>query len=203
MASRSSKGNHDPEQQDVGVTRITVAGFKSIRKKQSIDVAPLTILAGANSSGKSSMMQPLLLMKQTLEERFGDRALELDGSHIHFGEGPQILWRGDIDATTGEFRAGLLRAIREHGSVSAAASSLGLPYRTAWKKLDEMQAAAGAELIATASGGRGGRRTSACAARASRAGRRRRRRRPDGVGSSAHGPPSVQDPARSHPRRTR
>lgn len=55
-----------------------------------------------------------------------------------------------------EYRAELLRAIREHGSVSSAAASLDLPYRTAWKKLDEMQAAAGAALIATASGGRGG-----------------------------------------------
>ncbi len=55
-----------------------------------------------------------------------------------------------------EYRAELLRAIREHGAVSAAAATLGLPYRTAWKKLDEMQAAAGAALIETASGGRGG-----------------------------------------------
>lgn len=55
-----------------------------------------------------------------------------------------------------EYRAGLLRAIREHGSVSSAAAALDLPYRTAWKKLDEMQAAAGAALIESISGGRGG-----------------------------------------------
>ena len=50
-----------------GITRIAVEGFKSIAKRQSIDIAPLTILAGANSSGKSSIMQPLLMLKQTLE----------------------------------------------------------------------------------------------------------------------------------------
>jgi predicted ATPase len=44
-----------------GITRIAVEGFKSIAKRQEIEIPPLTILAGANSSGKSSIMQPLLL----------------------------------------------------------------------------------------------------------------------------------------------
>ena len=58
-----------------------------------------------------------------------------------------------------EYRADLLRAIREHGVVSEAASAVGLPYRTAWKKLQEMQAAAGAALVESSSGGSGGGRT--------------------------------------------
>ena len=49
-----------------GITRIAVEGFKSIVNRQEIEIAPLTILAGANSSGKSSIMQPLLMLKQTL-----------------------------------------------------------------------------------------------------------------------------------------
>jgi molybdate transport system regulatory protein len=55
-----------------------------------------------------------------------------------------------------EFRAGLLDAVAEHGSVAEAARAIGLPYRTAWKKLGEMEAAVGAALIATESGGRTG-----------------------------------------------
>ena len=50
-----------------GITKIAVKGFKSIAEECAIDIRPLTILAGANSSGKSSIMQPLLLLKQTLE----------------------------------------------------------------------------------------------------------------------------------------
>jgi predicted ATPase len=46
---------------------LSVAGYKSLYQKQTVKVVPLTILAGANSSGKSSFMQPFLLMKQTLE----------------------------------------------------------------------------------------------------------------------------------------
>jgi predicted ATPase len=50
-----------------GITRITIEGYKSIVKEQSIEIAPLTILAGANSSGKSSMIQPLLLLNADTE----------------------------------------------------------------------------------------------------------------------------------------
>ena len=50
-----------------GITEIAVRGFKSLAEECTIDIRPLTILAGANSSGKSSIMQPLLMLKQTLE----------------------------------------------------------------------------------------------------------------------------------------
>lgn len=52
-----------------------------------------------------------------------------------------------------DFRAGLLEAVQAAGSVAAAAEVLGLPYRTAWKKLREMEDAAGEALLASGSGG--------------------------------------------------
>ncbi len=55
-----------------------------------------------------------------------------------------------------EYRARLLSAIAEHGSVAAAADAVGLPYRTAWKKLREMEEAAGVPLVASDSGGAAG-----------------------------------------------
>jgi len=55
-----------------------------------------------------------------------------------------------------DFRAELLEAVAEHGSVAAAAQALGLPYRTAWKKLREMETAAGVPLIDSSSGGSNG-----------------------------------------------
>src|SRR5258708_29377682 len=74
-----------------GITRITVAGFKSISDEQSIEVRPLTILAGANSTGKSSIMQPLLLMKQTLEASFDPGPLWLGGPNVKFTSVEQLL----------------------------------------------------------------------------------------------------------------
>jgi len=54
----------------IRITELTVAGFKSIAEKTTLKIAPLTLLAGTNSSGKSSIMQPLLLLKQTLEAQW-------------------------------------------------------------------------------------------------------------------------------------
>ena len=74
-----------------GITKISISGFKSIATECSIKIRPLTILAGANSSGKSSIMQPLLLMKQTLESSTDYGALRLSGNNISFTSAKQIL----------------------------------------------------------------------------------------------------------------
>ncbi len=55
-----------------------------------------------------------------------------------------------------DFRATLLERIDVLGSVAAAAQELDLPNRTAWKKLQEMEAAAGFTLLQSSSGGVGG-----------------------------------------------
>ena len=78
---------------DKGITGITVGGFKSIYNEQKIEIRPLTILAGANSSGKSSIMQPLLLLKQTLEESFDPGALLLTGPNVKFTSANQLFSR--------------------------------------------------------------------------------------------------------------
>src|SRR5262245_6652443 len=76
------------------ITSLSVSGFKSIVDEQTLGVRPLTILAGANSSGKSSIMQPLLLLKQTLEAPYNPGALLLDGPNIKFSSADQLFSRG-------------------------------------------------------------------------------------------------------------
>jgi predicted ATPase len=76
---------------NIGITSIGVGGFKSLYDEQNIEIKPLTILAGANSSGKSSIMQPLLMLKQTLEAPYDPGALMLDGPHVKFTSVDQIL----------------------------------------------------------------------------------------------------------------
>ena len=73
-----------------GISEISVAGLKSIGKKQAIEIRPLTILAGTNSSGKSSMMQGLLLLKQTLEAPYNPGPLLLNGPNLKFTETDQL-----------------------------------------------------------------------------------------------------------------
>jgi len=58
---------------------IEVGAFKSYRAKTSLDLKPLTVIIGRNNSGKSTMVQALLLLKQTLESPRADVPLNLVG----------------------------------------------------------------------------------------------------------------------------
>ena len=49
------------------ITEFKVQNFKSWRYTSALDFAPLTGLFGANSSGKTSILQVLLMLKQTVE----------------------------------------------------------------------------------------------------------------------------------------
>ncbi len=73
-----------------GITKISVSGYKSIANPCSIEIQNLTILSGANSSGKSSIIQPLLLLKQTLEATYDPGALLLNGPNVKFTSTEQI-----------------------------------------------------------------------------------------------------------------
>ena len=66
------------DERERGITKISVSGYKSIRDERHIEIRPLTILAGANSSGKSSIMQPMLMMKQTLDASLRSRPTSLE-----------------------------------------------------------------------------------------------------------------------------
>jgi hypothetical protein len=59
-----------------------------------MELRPLTLLAGANSSGKSSMMQLPLLMKQTLECSYDPGPLLLNGPNVGFTSAEQMFFRG-------------------------------------------------------------------------------------------------------------
>ena len=76
-----------------GISAISVRGFKSLANACCFEIRPLTILAGANSSGKSSAVQPLLLMKQTLDATYDPGPLRLDGPNVRFTSTDQVLSR--------------------------------------------------------------------------------------------------------------
>ncbi len=96
--------------------RLTLERFKSYSTSTPLEVAPLTILLGRNNSGKSSLIQALLLLKQTLAYPRSDVPLHLEGAveafhlrELTFGwpeatdfEGPtlELVWESDIDVET-------------------------------------------------------------------------------------------------------
>jgi molybdate transport system regulatory protein len=76
------------------------------------------------------------------------------------GEGLQIRTKAWVMAGDETFlaygRIVLLEKIREFGSISAAARSIGMSYRRAWWHVETMNRLAKSPLVETAVGGRGG-----------------------------------------------
>lgn len=50
-------------------TSYQLQNFRSFEDTGSIELAPITVLCGANSSGKSSILKSILLVKQSSIER--------------------------------------------------------------------------------------------------------------------------------------
>ena len=62
-----------------------VRNFKSITCAQ-VDLSPLTVFVGANSSGKSSLLQSILLVVQAMQGQSGEEHLPLNGPYVELGE---------------------------------------------------------------------------------------------------------------------
>lgn len=67
------------------------------------------------------------------------------------------IWMGqDDEQLLGDMRISLLEHIGESGSITQAAKSVGISYKTAWDAVDAMKNLSGSPLVESASGGRGG-----------------------------------------------
>jgi molybdate transport system regulatory protein len=62
----------------------------------------------------------------------------------------------DGDVVLSMWRVRLLETIRDTGSISAAASQMGISYRRAWDKIHECEERLGVKLVDTQTGGEGG-----------------------------------------------
>jgi hypothetical protein len=91
-----------------GITSVRVERFKSLRDPQDIAIRPLTVIAGVNSSGKSSAMQPLLLLKQTLDAAHDPGPLQLSGANVDVTAFEQVVSKPiDKDPSAPWFRVGV------------------------------------------------------------------------------------------------
>ncbi|SCX35214.1 AAA family ATPase [Agrobacterium rosae] len=68
------------------ITSWKVSNFKSIRDGDDLPLGPLTIFAGANSSGKSTFIQSILLVAQTLSNKISSRSVVLNGALTSLGQ---------------------------------------------------------------------------------------------------------------------
>lgn len=67
------------------ISTLEIENFKAFSGKQVIDFAPITLIFGQNSSGKSSIIQSILALKQTLANVTGKAEFVSSGSCVDLG----------------------------------------------------------------------------------------------------------------------
>ena len=94
------------------LTRLTLKKFKSWKNTGRMRIAPITALFGPNSSGKTSLLQMLLLLKQTADSSDRKQVLNLGDERslvelgtfqdILFGHEPGSMLEWDLEWTLPE-----------------------------------------------------------------------------------------------------
>jgi len=74
------------------IKTLRLRNFKAFQDTGEIEIKPITVLAGPNSGGKSSILQSLLLLKQTLETEAPDIDLDLDGKFLKFSKFNELVF---------------------------------------------------------------------------------------------------------------
>jgi predicted ATPase len=74
---------------------ISLKNFKAFSSLENLEIKPITILSGTNSCGKSSLLQSILLLKQTLESQSLDQTLLLNGRFARLGTFDNIIFHKD------------------------------------------------------------------------------------------------------------
>jgi predicted ATPase len=64
-------------------TRLRLTNFKAWKDTGDVDFKPVTMLLGTNSSGKSTLIQSLLLLKQTVQSPDRTVHLNLGGDEVN------------------------------------------------------------------------------------------------------------------------
>ncbi len=76
------------------IRKIKLSNFKCFRNLD-LDCAPLTLLCGLNGMGKSTVIQALLVLRQSIESGdLLDGRLALGGARADLGTGPDVLFEG-------------------------------------------------------------------------------------------------------------
>ena len=77
------------------INKWVLDNFKSINREKELNFRPLTIFTGANSSGKSTILQSILLVTQTLQDQIESRSIVLNGWFKKFGSYSDIVFHRD------------------------------------------------------------------------------------------------------------
>ena len=71
--------------------KIGLNNLRSFKNLKDLELKPITILCGTNSSGKSTILKSLLLWKQTLENLSSNDGFLLNGRYTNLGTQENLL----------------------------------------------------------------------------------------------------------------
>jgi predicted ATPase len=80
------------------ISSLRIINFKSLADTGLLNLRPLTFLVGPNSSGKSSIIQSLLLLRQTVQSRDVKNPLNINGPYVQLGSYPDLLFLHEYKA---------------------------------------------------------------------------------------------------------
>ena len=79
------------------ITEYQIENFKAFGNPQTLPIRPITLIFGPNSSGKISIFQSLLLLKQSLEDAEGpETQLLFEGKIVDLGNYREVVHRHDL-----------------------------------------------------------------------------------------------------------
>ncbi|PML47131.1 hypothetical protein BCT76_12330 [Vibrio tasmaniensis] len=82
------------------ITSLTVGGFKGIKNKATIPLAPITLFFGANSTGKSTVLHALLYLYEVVAKRnFDAQHSSIAGEALYFGGFQNLVHGKDLNGT--------------------------------------------------------------------------------------------------------
>lgn len=76
---------------------VSLENFKGFKHLDNLKVKPITILCGTNSCGKTSILQSILLLKQTLESQNPNQILLLNGRFVNLGSFENIIFEKNLE----------------------------------------------------------------------------------------------------------
>jgi predicted ATPase len=80
------------------IEQLTLRGLKSFEDETTLEFAPVTLLTGTNSSGKSTILQALLLLNQAFDQpSHGFAGVILNGPRLALGSYQDVSSKGNLD----------------------------------------------------------------------------------------------------------
>lgn len=132
------------------ISKLSLINFKAFSSLEGLRIAPLTVICGKNSCGKSSILHSLLLLKQSIDSDYTGEALLIDGKYVQYSHLREIVfglpseasaflsYNIELSKSSGE-KLGDLGFEFRYKKLSGQAKKGVVVNEFTWKKHDEKQ----------------------------------------------------------------